>query len=47
MPDKEEKVEEKIPEFKFENKMIAEPIVAPDGHEVLSAEDIKERDKNA
>jgi hypothetical protein len=32
------------PEFKFDNKMAQEPIVAPDGHEVLSQADIDARD---
>lgn len=44
MADKDEpKKEEKPAEFKFDNKMAQEPIIAPDGHEVLSKEDIKNR----
>ena len=45
MVDKEDtKKEEKPAVFKFDNKMISEPIVAPDGHVVLSQEDIDARD---
>jgi hypothetical protein len=43
MADKEETKEEKTPEFKFENKMAPKPIIAPDGHPVLSQEDIDNR----
>ena len=32
------------PPFEFDNAMASEPIVAPDGHVVLSQEDIDARD---
>jgi hypothetical protein len=42
---KEQKVkEEEAPPFKFDNKMAQKPIIAPDGHVVLSQEDIDGRD---
>jgi hypothetical protein len=46
MADKDEpKKEEKPAEFKFDNKMADKPIVAPDGHVVLSQEDLDAREK--
>jgi hypothetical protein len=47
MADKDEaKKADKPAVFKFDNKMVDEPIVAPDGHVVLSQEDIDARDAN-
>jgi hypothetical protein len=45
MADKDTPKEEKPAVFKFDNKMADEPIVAPDGHVVLSQEDIDAREK--
>ena len=41
--DAPKKEEVKPAEFKFDNKMADKPIVQPDGHVVLSQEDIDNR----